>query len=43
MLDDYYTLHRWDLKTGWPTEKTYREVGLDFVIDELKSAGKIPG
>ncbi len=43
MLDDYYTKHEWDLKTGWPTEETYRELGLDFVTDELKSAGKIPG
>jgi aldehyde:ferredoxin oxidoreductase len=43
MLDDYYTKHEWDLKTGWPTEKTYKKLGLDFVIDELKSMGKIPG
>jgi len=42
MLDDYYTLHDWDLKTGWPTEETYKKLGLDFVIHELKSAGKIP-
>lgn len=43
MLDDYYSKHEWDLETGMPTEGTYRNLGLDFVVDELKSAGKIPG
>ena len=42
MLDEYFTLHEWDLRTGWPTEEAYKNLGLNFVIDELKSLGKIP-
>lgn len=42
MLNDYYTLHKWDLASGWPTEEIYKKMGLEFVIDELKEIGKIP-
>jgi len=42
MLDEYFTLHEWDLRTGWPTEETHKKLGLNFVIDELKNLGKIP-
>jgi len=42
MLNEYYELHKWDQKSGWPTEKTYKKLGLDFVIEELKKLNKIP-
>jgi len=36
MLDEYYTLRGWDVKTGIPKEGKLRELDLDFVIDDLK-------
>jgi len=36
MLDEYYTLRGWDVKTGIPKEEKLRELDLDFVIDDLK-------
>jgi aldehyde:ferredoxin oxidoreductase len=36
MLDEYYTERGWDLKTGVPTDKKLKELGLDYVIDDLK-------
>ncbi len=38
MLPKYYELCGWD-ENGVPTPEKLRELGLDFVIDELKEAG----
>ena len=42
MLDRYYTLHEWDLKTSWPYKKTYDKLGLSDVGDFLEKIGKLP-
>jgi len=41
-IDNYLTLHGWDLATGWPTRAKYEELGLKDVADELESIGKLP-
>ncbi|UCF56764.1 MAG: aldehyde ferredoxin oxidoreductase family protein [Deltaproteobacteria bacterium] len=35
MLDEYYTLRGWDLKTGAPTRGKLDELGLGYVADQL--------
>lgn len=35
MLDEYYTLHEWDVSTGHPTRETLNKLGLEDVADEL--------
>ncbi|RLI49265.1 MAG: hypothetical protein DRO73_06845 [Candidatus Thorarchaeota archaeon] len=42
MLDEYYTLHEWDLKTSWPYRSTYEKLGLKDVADYLEKLGKLP-
>lgn len=42
MLDEYYSLHNWDLKTSWPKKETMHALGLDEVADQLAAMGKIP-
>ncbi len=42
MLDDYYRVRHWDLKTGNPTRATLERVGLKGVADELQMMGKLP-
>ncbi len=42
MLDDYYRVVGWDLKTGVPERKTLEDLGLHDVADELAKMGKIP-
>lgn len=42
LLDKYYKLHGWDVKTSWPYEATLRELGLSKVADEFKRLGKLP-
>ena len=42
MLDEYYALHEWDKKTGWPYEATLQDLGLEDVAAELKKTGKLP-
>lgn len=39
MLDEYYTLHGWDVKTGWPTYESLTASGLGHVADKLRQAG----
>jgi len=41
MLDKYYKLHGWDLKTSWPTRKVLEKLDLDFVIEELEEKNKL--
>jgi len=36
MLDRYYELHGWDLKTSWPTREVLKDLGLEFVIEDLE-------
>jgi aldehyde:ferredoxin oxidoreductase len=42
LVDNYYRLRGWDLKTGWPTRETYEKYGLPEVADELAVSGKLP-
>jgi aldehyde:ferredoxin oxidoreductase len=35
MLDEYYRLHGWDLRSGRPTDATLRKLGLGYVVDAL--------
>ncbi len=35
MLDDYYTVHEWDVSTGCPTRATLEKLGLKDIADEL--------
>jgi aldehyde:ferredoxin oxidoreductase len=42
MLDKYYTLHEWDLKTSWPFKETLEKLGLGDVAKELKELKKLP-
>jgi len=42
MLDEYYKLHKWDVKSGRPTKEALEELGLNFVVEELMEKGKLP-
>jgi aldehyde:ferredoxin oxidoreductase len=35
MLDAYYVARGWDLNSGYPTPDKLRELGLDFIIEDL--------
>lgn len=35
MLDEYYRLHNWDVRTGKPTKATLSELGLEFTLNKL--------
>ncbi|MDY6935690.1 MAG: aldehyde ferredoxin oxidoreductase N-terminal domain-containing protein [Spirochaetota bacterium] len=37
----FYKLEGWDISTGWPTRKTLKSLGLDFVADELKKKDRL--
>ena len=39
MLDQYYEVRGWDLKTAIPKEETLRDLGLQAVADDLKHRG----
>ncbi|MGD9396077.1 MAG: aldehyde ferredoxin oxidoreductase family protein [Candidatus Thorarchaeota archaeon] len=39
MLDDYYKYRGCDPETGYPKESKLKEIGLDFVIEDLKPRG----
>ena len=41
-LDQYYTLHEWDLKTSWPYRKTLEMLELTDVADHLEKHGLLP-
>ena len=44
MLDDYYRLRAWDVKTGYPTEQTLKRLGLEDVSRSLDGLGLLrPG
>jgi aldehyde:ferredoxin oxidoreductase len=42
LVDNYYRLRGWDLKTGWPVRETYEKYGLKEIADELEALGKLP-
>ena len=42
LVDNYYKLRGWDLKTGWPTRETYEKYGLKEVADEMEILGRLP-
>ncbi|MFO7837513.1 MAG: aldehyde ferredoxin oxidoreductase family protein [Candidatus Thorarchaeota archaeon] len=42
MLDEYYTLHEWDLKTSWPYRSTYEKLHLKDVAEYLHALGRLP-
>jgi len=42
MLEEYYRIHGWDPKTGLQTKAILSELGLLFVLEKLKEAGKLP-
>ncbi|MHA1908360.1 MAG: aldehyde ferredoxin oxidoreductase family protein [Candidatus Thorarchaeota archaeon] len=42
MLDRYYTLHEWDLKSSWPFRQTYEKLGMKDVADYLEKNGGLP-
>jgi len=42
MLDKYYALHGWDLKTSWPYEETLEMLGLTEVAEELRKLNRLP-
>ena len=42
MLDDYYGLRGWDLKTGYPAEQTLKRLGLEDVSRSLDTLGFLP-
>jgi aldehyde:ferredoxin oxidoreductase len=42
LVDNYYKLRGWDLKTGWPTRETYEKYGLKEIADQLEVLGKLP-
>jgi aldehyde:ferredoxin oxidoreductase len=41
LLDKYYVLHGWDIKTSWPYEETLIKLCLSDVADEMKRLGKL--
>jgi len=41
MLDDYYKLRGWDVKTSFPTRAKLEELGLKEIADELEKLDKI--
>lgn len=42
MLDEYYTLHGWDVETGWPKRRTLEALGLSDVADDTDRHTKLP-
>jgi aldehyde:ferredoxin oxidoreductase len=43
LLDEYYEMHNWDKKTGFPTRKCLEDLGLREVAKDLEKAGKLGG
>jgi len=39
MLDEYYEVRGWDIKTGIPKESVLKRLGLDDVVQDLKRRG----
>jgi len=41
LLDQYYTLQGWDVKTGWQTDKCLSDLNLNEVRIKLEKAGRL--
>ena len=41
LLEDYYGARGWDPRTGWPTERSLKKLGLDEVVKKLSLEGKL--
>jgi aldehyde:ferredoxin oxidoreductase len=39
MLDEYYDIHGWEKKTGWPAKKTLINLGLQQILEKLIQQG----
>jgi aldehyde:ferredoxin oxidoreductase len=35
VMDEFYTLHGWDIARGWPTQERLRELGLEDVYEPM--------
>jgi len=42
LLERFYTLAGWDVKTGWPTRAKLESLGLKDIADRLAAIGKLP-
>jgi len=42
LVDHYYSLRGWDLKTGWPTRETWVKTGLADIASEMEKLGLLP-
>jgi aldehyde:ferredoxin oxidoreductase len=42
MLDEYYELRGWDVRTGRIPRETLDQLGLEFAADDLERLGKLP-
>ncbi len=40
MLDEYYGLNGWDRRSGWPTQRKLKELGLQECVEMLQRAKK---
>ena len=41
MLDAFYELHGWDIKTGWQTRQTLKSLELEDVAEKLAAVGRL--
>jgi aldehyde:ferredoxin oxidoreductase len=41
MLDDYYQVRGWDVKTGVPTKEKLKELGLNAAMQDLEKLGRL--
>jgi aldehyde:ferredoxin oxidoreductase len=41
ILDEYYELRGWNKETAIPTTKKLEELGLDYVVDDLRESPKV--
>ena len=41
LLDEYYEMHNWDKKTGFPTRKCLEDLDLNEIANDLEKAGKL--
>jgi aldehyde:ferredoxin oxidoreductase len=43
MLDEYYRVRGWDVRSGIPTARKLEELGLRDVVEDLRRMGLLPG
>jgi len=42
LLDEYYELRNWDIRTGLPTKEKLLDMGLDYLVTDLLELGRLP-